>query len=226
MEYEQARNVVEHTLAILRASLNNALRDKAYDADEHNLCIAIVEFADGSSDVLAAYSDDSALRDRGIFDFLGLIPNTYPWLKKESAAGGKGGGPYGCDGMAQYHTEPKLLNYLSASPDVRRQALQAQRPLFKATESRKDLQGLNRILDRQLDTALRHAERLPAAADVVKVTLASEIDCCPTCLKHSIEKFNARYPHARLERNKTLFELGKKAGQPTPYAKTKVTRTP
>jgi len=224
MDPEQARGVVEHSIAILRQSLNSILRGKTYDADEHNLCIAIVQFADGSSDVLAAYSNDSALTDKGIFEFLGLVPNTYSLIKEQLKAGQPG--PYGCDGMAQHHTEPKLMNYLAASPEVRQRALLAQRKLFKETPAREDLWGLNQILRPRLDLAVRQAARLPGADAIVSVTLASEIDCCTTCVEYTIKRFNARYPSARLVRGSNLFELGKKAGQPTPFTKTTITRTP
>jgi len=224
MDPEQARGVVEHTIAILRQSLNNILRDKAYDADAHNLCIAIVDFADGSNDVLAAYSNDSALTGKGLFEFLGLVPNTYSFHKEKAEAGVVG--PYGCDGMAQHHTEPKLMNYLAASPEVRQRALQAQRKLFKESPKREDLWGLNQLLRPRLDLAMRHAARLPGADAIVSVILASEIDCCPTCVRYTINRFNARYPTARLVRGKNLFELAKKAGQPTPFTKTTISGRP
>jgi len=230
MDDEMTGKVVEHTVAYLRASLNNILRGRKYDADKHNLCIAVVEYADGRSDTFAAYSNDSALSGNfpGIFDFLGLVPNTYPLLKEDLAKSGKADlTPFGCDGMAQYHTEPKLMNFLASSPAVRQRALKAQRKPLGDSYRRKDvseadLNQLNGILDRQLDTAMRHAGQLPGIDAIVQVTLASEIDCCKTCMKHTIDKFNARYPSARIQHDKTLFELGKTAGSPTPFKHTQI----
>jgi hypothetical protein len=229
MNDEDLRGVVEHTLGVLRESLNNMVAGRKYDADEHNLCIAIVEFADGSSETLAAYSNDSALQEnyKGAFDFLGLVPNTYGLLKKAGAAA-----PYACDGMAQYHTEPKLLNYLASSPEIRRRALWRQRQGFGDKHVRKDvpaedLQVLNGILKEQRRRAYAAAAQLGGEAEIAKVTLASEIDCCESCVKKTIMKFNERYPKAIIARDKkTLFELGKKAGQPTPWEKLKITKTP
>lgn len=227
------RGVVEHTLGVLRESLNNMVAGRQYDADKHNLCIAIVEFADGSSRTLAAYSNDSALQQnyKGAFDFLGLVPNTYVLLQKEMQAAGQGAMPYACNGMAQYHTEPKLLNYLASSPAIRRRALWRQRQNFgdeyeRRDVSAEDLQVLNRILKEQRRRAYAGAARLGGEAEIAKVTLASEIDCCESCVQKTIMKFNERYPHAVIARDKkTLFELGKKAGQPTPWEKLKITKT-
>jgi hypothetical protein len=212
---------------------------RKYDADEHNLCIAIVEFTDGSSQTLAAYSNDSALQEnfKGAFDFLGLVPNTFGLQQKQMKAAGQGQTPYACNGMAQYHTEPKLLNYLASSPSVRQRALWHQRRGFGAEHERKgekdgtgrvtpeDLQVLNRILREQRRKAYAGAARLGGEAEVAKVTLASEIDCCPSCVKKTIMKFNERYPHARITRDDgTLFELGKKKGKETQFQTTKVSK--
>jgi hypothetical protein len=232
MDNEKMRGVVEHTLAVLRQSLNNMVAGRKYDADEHNLCIAIVEFTDGSSQTLAAYSNDSALQEnyKGAFDFLGLVPNTFGLLQKEMKVAAQGQTPYACNGMAQYHTEPKLLNYLAASPAIRRRALWRQRQGFGEEHERKDvsledLQVLNRILKEQRRQAYAGAARLGGEAEIAKVTLASEIDCCPSCVKKTIMKFNERYPDAKITRDDgTLFELGKKKGKETSYQKTMITR--
>ncbi|MGH6927611.1 MAG: hypothetical protein ACREEV_04770, partial [Dongiaceae bacterium] len=162
---------------------------------------------------------------------LGLVPNTYGLLKKAGSAA-----PYACDGMAQYHTEPKLLNYLASSPEIRRRALWRQRQGFGDEYERKrgkkkvsldDLRVLNGILKEQRRRAYAAAAQLGGEAEIAKVTLASEIDCCEGCVKKTIMKFNERYPKAIIARDKkTLFELGKKAGQPTPWEKLKITKTP
>lgn len=235
MNDEELRDVVEHTLGILRESLNLMVSGRKYNADKHNLCIALVEFADGSSRTLAAYSNDSALQQnyKGAFDVLGLVPNTYGLLKKELQAAGQGAAtPYACDGMAQYHTEPKLLNYLASSPAIRRRALWRQRQGFGDKDLRRDvsahdLRFLNGILKEQRRRAYDAAALMGGEAEIAKVTLASEIDCCESCLQKTIKKFNARYPHAVIARdNKTLFEMGKTPGQPTPWEKLKITKTP
>ena len=234
MNDEEQRRVIELTLGILRESLNNMVAGRTYNADEHNLCIALVEFADGSNQTLAAYSNDSALQQnfKGAFDVLGLVPNTYKLLKKDLQAGGQGAVPYACDGMAQHHTEPKLLNYLAAAPAIRRRALWQQRQGFSDKHLRRDvsaedLRFLNGILKEQRRTAYAAAGLMGSEPDIAKVTLASEIDCCETCVRKTIQKFNDRYPHAVISRDrKTLFELGKKPGEPTPWEKLKVAKTP
>ncbi|MDI1258580.1 hypothetical protein [Aquabacterium sp.] len=63
-----------------------------YDAEQHNICLALVRFSDGSTDALAAIEPSQR---------------------------------FGCQGMGQFHTEPKLLNYLCAAPNVRKTAVGA-----------------------------------------------------------------------------------------------------
>ena len=54
---EWNRGDAEMAIAIKRAELNSALTYKLkYDAEEHNVCLALLKFKDGSSGVLAAYS--------------------------------------------------------------------------------------------------------------------------------------------------------------------------
>jgi len=69
--------------------------------------------------VLAAYSNDSAIPE-SIRLGLNLIPDVYDSLSRE--------GRFGCDGMAQFHTEPKLLNYLCTTPAIRRTAFAGPLP--------------------------------------------------------------------------------------------------
>src|SRR5437868_5628521 len=93
---------VEAAIAIKRAELNAAMSYKSgYNAEDHNICLALIRYRDGSSDVVAAYSNDAAIPE-SIRLGLNLVPNLYGALPT--------GARFGCDGMAQYHTEPKLLN--------------------------------------------------------------------------------------------------------------------
>src|SRR5262249_29953477 len=102
---------VEMAIALKRHEVNNALHGKhQYNAEDHNICLALVDYTDNSFDVLAAYSNDSAIPE-SIRLGLGLIPNVRNELPPEEQ--------FGCDGRAQFHTEPKLLNYLCAPAGVR-----------------------------------------------------------------------------------------------------------
>src|SRR5437868_15393320 len=70
-----ARADAEMALAFTREELNRALAHKiGYDAEDHNICLAIVKFADGSSAVLAAYSNDAEIPESIRFG-LNLVPN-------------------------------------------------------------------------------------------------------------------------------------------------------
>src|SRR5689334_17659864 len=107
---------LEMALSTMREDLNRALSyRRKYNVEKHNICLAIIDFGGSSNVVLAAYSNDSAIPE-SVRLGLNLVPNTYKFLPENAR--------FGCDGMAQYHTEPKLLNYLCASPDVRRRAFQ------------------------------------------------------------------------------------------------------
>jgi hypothetical protein len=100
------RGDAEMAIALKRAELNRMLEYKTpYDADQHNICLALVRFNDGTSDVLTAYSNDDAIPESIRFG-LDLIPNLYGSMPNAER--------FGCNGMAQYHTEPKLLDYLCA----------------------------------------------------------------------------------------------------------------
>src|SRR4051812_18822282 len=101
----------EMAIALKRAELNSVLAYKSrYDAEGHNICLALLRYEDGRGDVLAAYSNDSAMPE-SIRLGLNLIPDVYGSMPAA--------GRYGCDGMAQFHTEPKLLNYVCATPAIR-----------------------------------------------------------------------------------------------------------
>ncbi|OAI16290.1 hypothetical protein A1507_12095 [Methylomonas koyamae] len=90
------------------------------DAEEHNICLALIRFKDDTIDALTAYSNDSAIPE-SIRLGLNLIPNLYAFMPKTEF--------FGCDGMAQLHTEPKLLNYLFATPGIRQNAFSGNLPI-------------------------------------------------------------------------------------------------
>src|SRR5262249_31739744 len=87
------RGDAEMAIALKRAELNRALSYKTkYNAEGHNICLALVRFTDGTIDVLAAYSNDSAIPE-SIRLGLNLIANVYAVLPVSQR--------FGCDGMAQ-----------------------------------------------------------------------------------------------------------------------------
>jgi hypothetical protein len=188
---EWHRGDAEMAIALKRTELNRALQYKAkYDSAGHNLCLALTRFKDGTIDVLAAYSNDSAIPE-SIRLGLNLIPNVYAALPKMER--------FGCDGMAQFHTEPKLLNYLCTAPSLRQSTFHGPLPrnfLYKS------------VLEGQREQAARQAQLLKRPEDIASLTLVTEIDCCPTCTAHSINRFRARFPNTPLH----TIELGKKAG--------------
>ena len=194
------RGDVEMAIAIKRAEINRALSYKKYDAEDHNICLALVRYKDGSSDVLSAYSNDSAIPE-SIRLGLDLIPNVYGDLKA--------GQRFGCDGMAQYHTEPKLLNYLCATPTVRKGVIGNSLPKNKLYKQ---------VLHQQRTQASAQAERLKSPNDIAAITLVTEIDCCPTCTEYSIRRFRQHFPDIQLD----VIELGKVVRDKTPPNYTKV----
>ncbi|QPK61814.1 hypothetical protein IVG45_13165 [Methylomonas sp. LL1] len=184
----------EMAITLTRERLNRAMDYKSkYDADEHNLCLALILFKDGSSDVLAAYSNDSAIPE-SIRLGLNLIPNLYAALPKNER--------FGCDGMAQYHTEPKLLNYLCANPSLHQNTFPSPAPksFYRS------------ILAGQREQASRQARMMKRTEDIASLTLVTEIDCCPTCTAHSINRFRALFPNTPLH----TIELGKKVAEKSP----------
>ncbi len=194
-------------IALKRAELNRALAHKtSYNTEGHNLCLALVHYNDGTSDVLAAYSNDSAVPESMRLG-LGLIPNLYGELAE--------GKHFGCGGMAQFHTEPKLLNWLCATSIIRRGKYHQEHlpriPFYRA------------ILNKQRTEAAHHASRLKRPENMAAVTLVTEIDCCTTCTKYAIDRFRARFPHVALH----VIELGKQSGEQTEYTRvSKTTKSP
>ncbi len=194
----------EMALAIMREDLNRALfYRKQYNAEKHNICLAIIDFRQSARVVLAAYSNNSAIPESTRLG-LNLVPDTYGMLPM--------GSRFGCDGMAQYHTEPKLLNFLCASPDVRRRSYQPSQIARKPPRG-VSLKFFADFVDNQRRVAIEAGARLDSAANVEQVTIASEIDCCPTCVEYSIRLFRQRFGKDKL----VTVELGKAAGQPTKY---------
>lgn len=198
------RRDAEMAIAVKRAELNRALSYKIkYDAEGHNICLALVRFTDGTTDVLAAYSNDSAIPE-SIRLGLNLIGDVYAALPATQR--------FGCDGMAQFHTEPKLLNYLCATPAIRQSILGTslpQNPLYRA------------ILQKQREQAARQAGRLKNPDEVAAILLVTEIDCCRTCTDYSLIRFRARFPNTPLD----VLELGKRVSDqvPTQFKHVKVT---
>lgn len=202
----------EMAIAFLRAELNRHLTYKTrYDAEGHNLCLAIIDLTTGGSTVLAAYSNDSAI-PASLRLHLSLVPDTYALMPPTAR--------FGCDGMAQLHTEPKLLNFLTATPGIREQAFSLASPTKPPrTEG---LRFYRAVLGTQRARATAAARLMPPTEVIKAVTLVSEIACCTTCVTYSINRFRTRFPGTPLE----TIELGKTAGQPTPYRRVKVTRAP
>lgn len=98
--------------------------------------------------------------------------------------------------MGQFHTEPKLLNYLCAAPNVRKTAVVAwlpRNPLYRS------------VLQRQRTHAATQADRLNNAEQLTSVTLVTEINCCPTCIQCAVNRFRAKFPNTPLH----VIELGK-----------------
>ena len=97
-------NAQDHALHLLAlyAELVQASADYAHDPEEHNLCTAVVERSNGTSETYISYSNPSSLTTvpmRGIR--ASLIPE---------------GRPHRClihrPGRQDLHTEVRLLNYL------------------------------------------------------------------------------------------------------------------
>ena len=201
------RGDAEMAIALVREQLNRALAYKVrYDADKHNICLALIRYKGGESAALAAYSNDSAIPE-SIRLGLNLIPDLYAYMPEAER--------FGCDGMAQYHTEPKLLNYLCAPPAIRQLAIHKHLPKNPVYRS---------ILRDQRSFATRQAQLLDRPlGDIVAVTLVTEIDCCTTCTEYSIKRFRWKCPDTPLH----TIELGKDpgAGVQSQYAKVKITRT-
>lgn len=79
---EWGRKDAEMAIALKRAELNRALSYKVnYDAEGHNICLALIRFKDNTIDVLTAYSNDSAIPE-SIRLGLNLIPNLYAFMPK------------------------------------------------------------------------------------------------------------------------------------------------
>ncbi len=188
------RAEAEIAIAYLRAQINAHLEyKKAYDAEAHNACVARVLYKDGSISVLAAYSEDSAVSYSTRLA-LHLVPDVSRLLP----AGEK----FGCNGMAQYHTEPKLLNFLLAPPQARRQAYgPAPQPntIYRS------------ILSAQIRQAHTEASLLKGLDDAERIDLVTEINCCKTCCKYAIEQCTNR--HRVIVHP---IELGKGVKQGTP----------
>jgi hypothetical protein len=192
---EWNRGDAEMAIAVKRAELNRALSYKTrYDAEGHNICLALVRFTNSIIDVFAAYSNDSAIPE-SIRLGLNLIPDVYDSLSKE--------GRFGCDGMAQFHTEPKLLNYLCATLAVRQTAFAGRLPRVPFYRS---------VVEKQREQAITRAGLLKRPEDMLSVTLVTEINCCRTCTQYSVNSFRARFPKTPLH----VIELGKKVKERVP----------
>ena len=210
------RQDAEMAIALLREELNRALAYKArYDAEGHNLCLAIIDLVTGGSVVLAAYSNNSAIPE-SLRLHLGLVPDTYALMEPA--------GRFGCNGMAQLHTEPKLLNFLTAAPAIRDQLFAIP---AAGKSPRTDIESFrNAIVAAQRQRASTAARLLPTIDTVQAITLISEIDCCPTCVAYSLQRFRAQFPNKPLHTIELKKKVNKNARQLTQYVSVKVTRTP
>ncbi len=218
---EWNRADAEMAIALKRQEINKALGyRKAYDAEGHNLCLALINFTDGNWDVIGAYSDSAAL-PRSLLLGLGLIPDVSYAMDKRSRLG--------CNGMGLYHTEPKLLNWLTARPEIRVRAIEKIR---LPTPRSMPLATYHAVLRAQKEDAIKAARRLPVVGsvggdlvkfvdDVADITLVTEIDCCKTCEDYAIKEFRKRFPRIHLYK----IELGKQvsAGIGPHYATVRVT---
>jgi len=204
---EWGRKDAEMAIALKRAELNRALSYKVnYDAEGHNICLALIRFKDNTIDVLTAYSNDSAIPE-SIRLGLNLIPNLYAFMPKTEF--------FGCDGMAQFHTEPKLLNYLFATPGIRQNAFSGNLPINTFYKS---------VLESQRERAIWHSQHVKRPDDLASVTLVTEINCCSTCTEYSINRFRNRFPNIPL----LVIELGKEVGKklPVQFEKISISITP
>lgn len=193
MKTEWNRGDAEMAIALKRAELNSAMQYRSkYDAEGHNICLALVRFTDGRSDVLAAYSNDSAIPE-SIRLGLGLIPDVSGKMPEAER--------FGCAGMAQYHTEPKLLNFLCTTPTIRQSAYQRSLPSHTFYRS---------VLAGQRQQAVTQAALLKP--DIASLTLVTEIDCCATCQAYSISRFKAKFPKTSLH----TIQLGKRTAEKVP----------
>ncbi len=105
MSRDDAAGIIGGIFGALSEELNH-LAKGTYDADAHNMCIAHVEFADGTEKTLFAYSDSSKMNKK-LKDYFEIPPS--------SAYGDH----FGLSAMQAAHTEPKLLNYvLNKAPSV------------------------------------------------------------------------------------------------------------
>jgi len=183
----------EMAIAFVREQLNHALAYRVkYNADKHNVALAFIRYQGGASAVLAAYSNDSAIAESDRLN-LGLVPDLSSYLPQSNR--------FGCGGMAQFHTEPKLLNYLCADSTIRKLAIHQHEPQDLTYRS---------IIKHQRECAAQQADFLRRPLEeIAAVTLVTEINCCKTCTSYSISRFRARYPNTPIH----LIELGKHPGK-------------
>lgn len=124
-----------------------------------NACVLNITKHDNSELFFYAYSSAASLSktERANLAQAGfeLVPDIDSSLR----------GKYACGGMGQYHTEPRLINFLYAYPGM--------------IENVKD------------------------------VLLISEIDCCPTCTKYTVDAFVRANPNV----NVYTDEYGKNPGR-------------
>jgi len=77
-----------------------------YDVEKHNLCTAVIERSDGLSKTWVAYSNPSGIRLglRREYGLISDVPNAQRII--------------GIGGMADMHTEIRLINYLFANGEI------------------------------------------------------------------------------------------------------------
>jgi len=131
----------EELIFNFRKSLNRHISSKK-NPDARNACIMNITRNDGKELLFFAYSSAAGLSQKELSaiaaDGFELVPDVS--LEHLRSL-------YACRGMGQWHTEPRLINFMNCSPGY--------------------------------------------IENVANVLIISEIDCCATCLKYTIEVFRA-----------------------------------
>ncbi|MGH7233751.1 MAG: hypothetical protein ACREJU_20680 [Nitrospiraceae bacterium] len=114
--------------------------------------------------------------------------------------------------MAQFHTEPKLLNFLCATPIIRQSPFCGLLPRNSFYKS---------VVEKQREQAVKQTHLLQRSQDLASVTLITEVNCCPTCTKYSAYLFRAKFPRMPLQ----VIELAKKVSEkiPAQFKEAKIT---
>lgn len=129
----------ETLLVNFRKSLNKRISAKK-DPNARNACILNITRNDGEELFFYAYSSAGGLSKS---EQASIAKDGFPLVPDVSAEHLRS--LYACRGMGQWHTEPRLINFLNCSPGY--------------------------------------------IENVDNVLIISEIDCCKTCLRYTIDIF-------------------------------------